>query len=111
MPLAVGSSTLVFSMVSFAWSGLSAAFGPALLLTLWWKRCTGNGVLAGMIGGTVSVLLWRVLGGNDLVSSGRAGVGAWLGIVLATAVKLTLVFLMIGIFVFGYGAAQWLPGS
>ena len=36
--LAVRSTELVFSMVSFAWSGLSAAFGPALLLTLWWKR-------------------------------------------------------------------------
>jgi sodium/proline symporter len=71
--LAITTSDLVFSMVSFAWSGLSAAFGPALLLTLWWKRCTGAGVLAGMIGGTVSVVAWRYLGGNDLVSERVAG--------------------------------------
>jgi len=71
--LAISTSDLVFSMVSFAWSGLSAAFGPALLLTLWWKRCTGTGVLAGMIGGTVSVVAWRYLGGNDLVSERVAG--------------------------------------
>jgi sodium/proline symporter len=60
-------------MVSFAWSGLSAAFGPALLLTLWWKRCTGAGVLAGMIGGTVSVVLWRWSGANDFLSERVAG--------------------------------------
>jgi sodium/proline symporter len=71
--LAVTSSGLVFSMVSFAWSGLSAAFGPALLLTLWWKRCTGAGVLAGMIGGTVSVVLWRWSGANDFLSERVAG--------------------------------------
>ncbi len=60
--LAITSTDVVFRMVSFAWSGLSAAFGPGLLLTLWWKRCSGAGVLAGMIGGTVTVVLWRQLG-------------------------------------------------
>lgn len=85
--LAVRSSTLVFSMVSFAWSGLSAAFGPALLLTLWWKRCTGAGVLAGMIGGTVSVVLWRLLGGNDLVSERVAGFAIALVLVVLVSLR------------------------
>ena len=60
--LAITSTEIVFSMVSFAWSGLSAAFGPALLLTLWWRRCSGHGVLAGMIGGTLTVVVWRQFG-------------------------------------------------
>ncbi len=57
--LGATSSERVFDMVSYAWSGLAAAFAPELLLTLWWKRTTGAGVLAGMVGGTLSVVLWK----------------------------------------------------
>lgn len=85
--MAISTSDLVFSMVSFAWSGLSAAFGPALLLTLWWKRCTGAGVLAGMIGGTVSVVAWRYLGGNDLVSERVAGFTIALALVVVVSLR------------------------
>jgi len=60
--LAVRSTELVYTLVSFAWAGLSAAFGPALLLTLWWKRVSGHGVLAGMAGGALTVILWKMLG-------------------------------------------------
>ena len=60
--------------------------------------------LAGMLlGPFVGAVIGELSGGSDLVRSGRAGFGAWLGMVVATAVKLALVFLMIGIFVFGYG--------
>jgi sodium/proline symporter len=59
--LAMYSSKVVFTMVSFAWSGLAAAFAPQLVLTLWWKRTTGLGVLVGMIGGTLTVIAWRFL--------------------------------------------------
>ena len=72
--LAVTSTDVVFRMVSFAWSGLSAAFGPGLLLTLWWKRTTGNGVLAGMIGGTLTVVLWRQLGFDAWLTERVSGV-------------------------------------
>lgn len=66
------------------------------------------GAVVGIFFGLVGILLGPFIGamigelsaGNDLVSSGRAGMGAWLGMVLATAVKLALVFLMIGIFAF-----------
>jgi sodium/proline symporter len=85
--LAITTSDLVFSMVSFAWSGLSAAFGPALLLTLWWKRCTGEGVLAGMIGGTVSVVAWRYLGGNEIVSERVAGFAIALALVVLFSLR------------------------
>ncbi len=52
---------LVFKMVAFAWSGLGAAFGPALLLTLWWRKTTREGVLAGMVVGTLTILVWRFI--------------------------------------------------
>jgi sodium/proline symporter len=57
--LAFFNQDLIFTVVEYAWSGLGSAFGPALLLSLWWKRTTRWGVLAGMIGGTVSTILWK----------------------------------------------------
>ena len=45
-------------MVGYAWSGLGASFGPALLLSLWWKRTTGWGVFAGLLTGTVMTIVW-----------------------------------------------------
>ena len=51
--LAWQSKTLVFEMVSYAWGGLGASFGPALLLTLWWKKVSRVGVISGMISGTL----------------------------------------------------------
>jgi len=51
--LAWQSTDLVFEMVSYAWGGLGASFGPALLLTLWWKRTSKAGVIAGMVTGTL----------------------------------------------------------
>ncbi|MEA3287985.1 MAG: sodium/proline symporter [Candidatus Marinimicrobia bacterium] len=50
--LAWQSHDLVFEMVSYAWGGLGASFGPALLLILWWKKISKAGVIAGMISGT-----------------------------------------------------------
>jgi len=50
--LAWQSKSLVFETVSYAWGGLGASFGPALLLTLWWKKTSRAGVLAGMLSGT-----------------------------------------------------------
>ncbi|MFQ6674456.1 MAG: sodium/proline symporter, partial [Fidelibacterota bacterium] len=47
----------IFDKVLFAWGGLGAAFGPALILTLWWPRTTRNGVLAGMIVGFTTVVV------------------------------------------------------
>jgi len=56
--LALYSDKLIFSMVSYAWSGLGSSFGPAILLTLHWKKCTGQGVLAGMITGAATTVIW-----------------------------------------------------
>jgi len=51
--LAWQSTDMVFETVSYAWGGLGSSFGPALLLTLWWKRISKVGVIAGMISGTL----------------------------------------------------------
>ncbi len=56
--LAIGAKQLIFWLVLYAWAGLGASFGPPLLLSLWWKKTTKQGVLAGLILGTVTVLLW-----------------------------------------------------
>jgi len=56
--LALSAQSLVYWLVLYAWAGLGASFGPALLTTLWWKKVTKQGVLAGMIVGTITVLIW-----------------------------------------------------
>jgi SSS family solute:Na+ symporter/sodium/proline symporter len=56
--LALDRSASILSLVSNAWAGFGAAFGPLILLSLFWKRLTRQGALAGMITGAVTVLLW-----------------------------------------------------
>lgn len=51
----------VFKIVSFAWAGFGAVFGPAMLASLFWKRSNRYGVLAGMIVGGVMVFVWKYL--------------------------------------------------
>ena len=51
------SKDLVFEMVSYAWGGLGSAFGPALVLSLWWKGIRKEGVLAGIIFGTLFTII------------------------------------------------------
>jgi len=57
--LALSSSDLIFDMVAYAWSGLGSSFGPPLVLALRWKRTTAWGVLAGMLSGTISNIVWK----------------------------------------------------
>jgi sodium/proline symporter len=59
LALAFRSREFVFEAVEYAWTGLASAFGPALLLSLRWKRMTRAGALAGMIAGAVSTVVWR----------------------------------------------------
>lgn len=56
--LAWQTRDLVFGMISYAWSGLGASFGPALILTLWWKRTTRKGVIAGLLTGSITTIVW-----------------------------------------------------
>ena len=49
----------VFQIVSFAWAGFGAAFGPVVLLALFWRRSNMQGALAGMIAGGLMVFIWK----------------------------------------------------
>ncbi|GAB4184872.1 MAG: sodium/proline symporter [Calditrichia bacterium] len=50
---------IVFWLVLFAWGGLGAAFGPALLFSLFWPKTSATGIIAGMISGGLTVILWK----------------------------------------------------
>jgi sodium/proline symporter len=50
---------LVFWLVLFAWGGLGAAFGPAVILSLFWKGSTRGGIISGMISGVITIVLWN----------------------------------------------------
>lgn len=70
--LAYNPESDVLGLVSQAWAGFGAAFGPLIILSLTWKRMTRNGALAGMIVGAVTVLVWiyaPVLAGGETLSS------------------------------------------
>lgn len=58
--LAYMAEDLVFWLVLFAWGGLGAAFGPAVILALYDRRTSRAGVLAGMLTGTVVVIVWKL---------------------------------------------------
>ena len=58
--LAYLAKDLVFWLVLFAWGGLGASFGTALILSLYWKRTNIAGVVAGMVTGTLTTILWKV---------------------------------------------------
>ena len=51
----------VFQIVSFAWAGFGAAFGPLILTSLYWKRTNFYGALAGLVSGGAMVFIWKFL--------------------------------------------------
>ena len=57
--LAWNQNSSVFRIVSFAWAGFGAAFGPVVLLALFWKRSNMWGTLAGMLSGGIMVFVWK----------------------------------------------------
>lgn len=59
--IAADPNSSVFGIVSFAWAGFGAAFGPVMLFALFWKRTTFAGALAGMISGGAMVFIWKYL--------------------------------------------------
>lgn len=57
--IASNPESKVLGLVSYAWAGFGAAFGPVVLFSLLWKHMTRNGALAGMIVGAVTVIVWK----------------------------------------------------
>jgi sodium/proline symporter len=62
--LALDPESTVLGLVSYAWAGFGAAFGPTLLLALFWPRMTRNGALAGIVCGGLTVVIWKQLEGG-----------------------------------------------
>ncbi len=57
--IASNPDSKVLGLVSYAWAGFGAAFGPVVILSLVWKGMTRNGALAGMVVGAATVVLWK----------------------------------------------------
>ena len=69
--IALDENSTVMGLVSYAWAGLGAAFGPVMMLSLFWKRMTMPGAVAGIIIGGASVVIWEnvpVLSGTGVYS-------------------------------------------
>ncbi len=88
--IAVTSDKLIFAMVSYAWAGLGASFGPALLLTLKWRKTTWQGVLSGMITGSLVTIIWTEIPTLDNALSSRlvAFVFAFLAVLITSLATL-----------------------
>lgn len=59
--IAKDPNSSVFKIVSFAWAGFGGAFGPIMILALFWRRMNASGAMAGMIGGGAMVFIWKFL--------------------------------------------------
>ncbi len=59
--IALDENSIIFSVVSFAWAGFGATFGPLILFSLFWKRTTRAGAIAGMLSGGSMVFFWKLV--------------------------------------------------
>ncbi len=84
--IAWNPNSSVFGIVSFAWAGFGAVFGPAILMSLYWKRCNRFGAMAGMISGGLMVFIWKY--------GVRPMGGAWDLYELAPAFLVALIFIV-----------------
>jgi sodium/proline symporter len=74
----------VLGMVSYAWAGFGAAFGPVIILSLFWSRMTRNGALAGILVGAITVLVWKQSGWFGLYEIVPGFILAWLATVVVS---------------------------
>jgi len=103
--------TLLSIVVDFVASAAGARYLGASSRAFWGATAGAVvglffGIPGMLLGPFIGAVLGELSGGRSVVHSGRAGVGAWLGMVVATAIKLALAFLMIGLFLFQIGLAQ-----
>lgn len=59
--IALDENSVIFTIVSFAWAGFGATFGPLVLFSLFWKRTNRAGAIAGMVGGGLMVFFWKLV--------------------------------------------------
>lgn len=62
--LALNPESKVLDLVSYAWAGLGATFGPIVVMSLYWRDMTRNGAIAGMLTGGITVVVWNTLSGG-----------------------------------------------
>ncbi|MFI6769366.1 sodium/proline symporter PutP [Streptomyces sp. NPDC050355] len=81
------SGGAVLDIVAYAWAGFGSAFGPVILLSLYWPRMTRAGAMAGMVAGAVTVVLWKHI--DPLLGPLQSGVYEMVpGVLAATAAAL-----------------------
>ncbi len=61
MLIASDENSVIFTIVSFAWAGFGAVFGPLMLMSLFWKRINRPGAIAGMLSGGITVFVWKLV--------------------------------------------------
>ena len=88
--LALNPNDSIMGIVSNAWAGFGAAFGPAILLSLYWKRLTIKGTVAGIIGGAGTVLIWEYVLPDSLAITSLYSIvpGIIISLILTIAVSL-----------------------
>ncbi|MDX1692190.1 MAG: sodium/proline symporter PutP [Ketobacteraceae bacterium] len=62
--IAMNPESGVLDLVAYAWAGFGASFGPTLLLSLYWRRMTAAGAMAGIVTGGITVVVWKQLDGG-----------------------------------------------
>ena len=89
--LAMNPDAKVLELVSYAWAGFGAAFGPAILLSLLWSGMTTAGAIAGIISGSLTVIIWKHLQGGifDLYELVPAFILSFLSILVISMVTRT----------------------
>jgi len=65
--LAWEQNNTILGLVAYAWAGFGAAFGPVILLSLFWRKMTNWGAIWGMVAGTLTVIIWSKLGLSDVM--------------------------------------------
>ena len=87
--VAFTTEDIIYKIVTYAWAGLGSAFGPALLMTLYWKKTNSWGVIAGMITGAVTTILWTEISLLDKMISVRFSsfIFAFIAVIIASLLK------------------------
>jgi sodium/proline symporter len=62
--MALDPETMILDLVGYAWAGFGAAFGPVIILSLYWPRMTRRGAIAGVLAGGITVVVWKQLEGG-----------------------------------------------
>ncbi|SFB15356.1 sodium/proline symporter [Lentibacillus halodurans] len=87
--IAMNPESTVLELVSYAWAGFGAAFGPTILLALFWKRFTRNGAFAGILAGALTVIVWGGFLSGGIFDLYEIAPGFLLNLIVAVAVSLT----------------------